>query len=314
MLKSLLPETCHQMFSNLSEPMHIEPYWFDPERCIYSGVNGEDIAGLVCESESHLDLIESCPNLRLVTFPGTGVESMLSHPKIVNRQLIICNSRDYASCEVAEHTIALLLTLVKRINDGDQLVRTGKWVGNEPWSVSLQDISVGIVGLGDVGRQVMTLLRSMNCKIFYYSRKGETEFARQLGAIPLELNKLLAESDVVTVHLASNEETYKFIGKNEFKLMKSGSYFINTSRAAIIDTDALLDCINERQIRGAALDVFDEEPLPLGNPLQKMRNVLLSPHVGAQTPRAIFQARLECLKNLDTFSRGSLRNVVGGHL
>jgi len=172
---------------------------------------------------------------------------------------------------VADSTVGLILALARRIIALNQSMKSGNWERERYPGVAMQDITVGIIGYGNIGREVHRRLSGFPCKVLVHRPEHN-------GPFSVSLDTLLAQSDFVTLHLALNKDTHYFIGPEEIAKMKPGSYLINTSRGGLINTNALVDALNKHQIGGAALDAFEEEPLPTRHPLRNMDNVILSPH------------------------------------
>jgi phosphoglycerate dehydrogenase-like enzyme len=309
-MRVLLPSTWRSLWSESGDSRMLQPTFFDPVTSHVEGDIFEDTEGLACEKEEHLRFSAVCPGLKVITYTGTGIDDLLDHPDIKYRNVALCNVRDYASRDVAEHALALILALIKRVVVGDARLRLGLWANEHPWGLSLAGNTIGIVGLGGVGRQMVLLCRALDLDVVYYSRTRDLEFEQQHAVRFLELDDLLALSNIVSIHLPANNLTREFIGREEFERMMIGSFFVNTSRASLVDQEALLGMLSNGHLAGAALDVFDAEPLPIGHVFTNMPNVVISPHVAASTPKSIWKARLECLRNLEAFARGNPRNVV----
>jgi phosphoglycerate dehydrogenase-like enzyme len=184
------------------------------------------------------------------------------------------------SWAVAEHTVALLLALYKRICDCDRSVREGTWrkpiTGFNTYEVAGK--TVGLVGFGNIGRKVARRLHAFETRILYFDPIPAADIERDLGATRVLLSALLREADVVSLHLPLRHDTRGSIGAAEFASMKSTAVLLNTSRAEIVDEPALLAALTGGQIRGAGLDVFHQEPIPKDHPLLRLPNVVLSPH------------------------------------
>ena len=188
---------------------------------------------------------------------------------------------------VAEGTMAMILTLLKKTRERDFYVREGNWRDEKLQGTYLgrrQDgyggITVGIVGLGRIGSRLADLLAPWRVRIIAYDPyKGDPQFVHH-DVVRVELDELLAQSDVVTLHTNLTDETKGFMNADKFSKMKDSAYLINTSRGAVVDEDALFEVLNTDQIAGAAIDVFEEEPLPKKSALLDLGNkILLSPHV-----------------------------------
>lgn len=147
-------------------------------------------------------------------------------------------------------------------------------------------------------------------EVFYWSRNRHSNMEIQMGISYVSFERVFEQSDIVSLHLALNHQTRGIIGQEQFRIMKPDSFLVNTARGGLIETGSLLRALRSRQIAGAGLDVFDEEPLPHTHELTKLGNVLLSPHVGAATSEGILRSRKECLLNVVSYLQGQPRNVV----
>lgn len=266
--------------------------------------------GLCCESVQDLDILHILDQVKVVSFTGTGIADLLELPIIKNKKMTICNIRDYASVEVAEHTFALIFGVSKRICFGDNLVRRGKWSTNVPWGITLRGKTLGLLGLGSIGREVARIARTLGMKVIYWSRNARPDVELELGIEFVDLEHLFSTSDVVSLHLALNAETQGIVGRSLFQCLSTGAILVNTARGALVNQDALLEALISGNLAAAALDVFENEPLPQGHALTKLDNVIFSPHVGALTSEALMRSKTECLLNVVSFFSGVPRNVI----
>jgi len=276
---------------------------------IESAVVGSHL-GLCCETIKDLNPLQILDQVKVVSFCGTGIFDLLDLPILKNKELSICNIRDYASVEVAEFALALILGISKRICIGDNLVRSGQWSTPGPWGVTLRGKTLGLLGLGAIGREVARMARMLGMKVIYWSRKSHPDVEYELGIKFVKLEDLFSTSDVISLHLALNEDTRGIVDRLLLQRLSAGTVLINTARGALIDQDALLEALISGSLAGAALDVFEDEPLPSGHLLTTLDNVILSPHVASSTPEAIMRSRAECLQNIVSFFGGEPRNVV----
>jgi lactate dehydrogenase-like 2-hydroxyacid dehydrogenase len=281
----------------------------DPDWSVDKAVSGT-ADGLCCESVADLEALNNFSGIRVVSFTGTGISDVLEMPIVQGRGLTFCNIRDYASADVAEHAFALILGVAKRMIEADRLIHAGQWSTGGPWGMKLGGKTLGLVGLGSIGLEVARIAKSFGMEVVYWSRSRHVEAEDLLGIRQLSLDKVFSESDIVSLHLALTVETKGMVGAGLLERMKPGSFLVNTARGALVDGRALLDVLRSGRLGGAGLDVFDEEPLPIGHELLQLPNVLLTPHVGAATVEALIRARKECLQNVVSFFAGQPRNVV----
>jgi len=208
---------------------------------------------------------------------------------------------------VAEHCIGLLLSLYKRLIPGDRSVREGRWrqaiTGLNTFEVA--EKTVGLIGAGNIGQKVARRFKSFETRILYYDAAPAIGIENELGARRVSLDELLRESDIVTIHIPLLRGTRSLIGERELSLMKPTSVLLNTSRGEIVDEKALIAALIENRIAGAGLDVFEKEPISMDNPLLKLENVLLSPHIAGSSYETWFRRT--------NFAWENIRRVASGH-
>ena len=230
-------------------------------------------------------VLRAAPHLKLIQLVAAGYDSMDVH---LCRELGIpvANNGGANSIDVAEHTINLILGFYRRLIALDFNVREGRWRGIDTGisTYTINGKTVGIVGLGNIGKRVAHLLRAFGARLLYYDQYLPAEnVASELDVTRAALEDLLRESDIVTVHLPLTHETRGIIGKHELSLLKPTAVLVNTCRGPIVDEDALIEVLSEGRILGAALDVLEQEPPLPDNPLLKLDNVLLTPHIAGVT-------------------------------
>jgi D-3-phosphoglycerate dehydrogenase / 2-oxoglutarate reductase len=223
-------------------------------------------------------LVEQCGALKHIVFLGTGPASYMSLADMAARGIKVHIIRNYGDTAVAEHTIALLFAACRDIARMDREVRAGAWVPHE--GVQLLGKTLGVIGLGGIGREVMRIGRGLGMDVIAWNRTPRP------GDPLVALDELLARSDVISLNLTLGDETRGFIGAAQVARMKPGVIVVNTARAALIDEAALLDGLGSGRIRHAGLDVFHDEPLKPDHPLARMANVTLTAHAAFRTPEA----------------------------
>ena len=198
----------------------------------------------------------------------------------------ICNNGGANATAVAEHAMMLMLAVSRRVIWQHANVSGGRWRGNgpAPRMYEIFDKTLGIVGLGTIGKKVARLGKAFGMRVQYYDIRGLPEHDEDaLGVRFRLLREVLSSSDVVTIHVPLNDSTHHMIGEAELRLMKPEAVLINTSRGPVIDEVALTKVLSDGHLFGAGLDVFDQEPTPPGNPLLKLPNVLLTSHFAGPT-------------------------------
>lgn len=219
------------------------------------------------------ELFQALPRLRLIAQTGNHAYHV-DLAAAAERGVVVARATGGFSYGAAELAIALALALVRQIPAADAAMKRGEW--RTPMTRVLHNKTLGIVGLGHVGRHVATLAGAFGMKVQSWSR----------NAPPAALDALLESSDVVSIHATLSQETRGLIDARRLALMKPTAYLINTARGAIVDEAALVSVLREGRIAGAGLDVFAEEPLPAGHPLTQLPNVVLTPHLGWPTDEA----------------------------
>ena len=206
---------------------------------------------------------------------------------------------------VADLALALMLGCIRRLPALDAAVRDGSWRSTEP-SGDLATATVGIVGLGAIGRAVVARLRGFGCRLLAVEPLPDPAFCAAHDVTLTTLRELLARVDVLTLHVPLTEATRHLIGAPELALLPRHAVVVNTSRGELIDQGALVDALREGRIGGAGLDVFEREPLPREDPLMGLRNVILTPHVGSYTRLGIERTGAAVLRHVEQLLRGRL--------
>lgn len=208
---------------------------------------------------------------------------------------------------VAEHAIMLMLAFAKRLPDSHLRTTTGNWQGNSHGMdmFMLKNKTLGIVGFGNIGKAVAKKLSGFEMRILYYDiKKQSLEIEKEHGANFSDLNNLLSQSDIITLHLHLNQSTEKIIGERELSLMKKNTVLINVSRAQLIDQEAIYNVLKNKKIQGAGLDVYPEEPTKPNDPLLTLPNVVATPHMAGSTYDAYVTAMTNAVENFRRIKRG----------
>jgi phosphoglycerate dehydrogenase-like enzyme len=228
-------------------------------------------------------------------------------------EIPVANNGGTNSTDVAEHTITLILAWYRQLGTMDRNVRTGKW-GAIDSGVSTYTINgkrVGLVGLGNIGRKVAKLLNAFGATVLYTDAfPVAPEVEKELGVTRVSLDELLAESDIVSLHVPLKQETRGLMGAAQFARMKPSALLVNTCRGPVVDEAALIKALQTKQIAGAALDVLEKEPPAADNPLFAMENVLLSPHIAGVTRDTWARRGAFIFANLERVWRGERPQAV----
>jgi len=224
------------------------------------------------------ELVAQCAALEHIVFLGTGPASYMNLADMMARGIKVHIIRNYGDTAVAEHTIALLLASCRDIARMDREVRAGTWTPHE--GVQLFGKTLGVIGLGGIGREVLRLGRGLGMEVIAWNRTP------QPGAPLVALDVLLQRSDAISMNLTLNDETRGFLGPAQFAAMKPGVIFVNTARAGLVDEASFIAALRSGRIRHAGLDVFHAEPLKPDNPLARLENVTLTAHAAFRTLEA----------------------------
>lgn len=229
------------------------------------------------------ELMAAAPGLQIVARTGVGYDN-IDLDAARERGIAVCITPGANRQSVTEFAIALILDCARGISTSVADTRAGGW--EQRSGAELSGSVLGIVGLGDIGKQVAIVGQAMGMEVVAHDPALDERFAAAHGILGLELSRLLATADFVTLHLALTADTHHLIDRSALASMKPGSYLINTSRGGVVDEDALAEALHEGWIRGAALDVLETEPLPVDHVLRQAPGLLVTPHIGGATEQA----------------------------
>ncbi|MEM0457146.1 MAG: C-terminal binding protein [Nitrososphaerota archaeon] len=236
-------------------------------------------------------IIESAPRLKGIVRYGIGLDNV-DIRAATEMGVYVANVPDYCIGTVAEHTFALLLALARKIILADRIIKSASWKvwTQQPIELMGTDLEgkvLGLIGIGNIGSAVAIRAKAFGMKVIAYDPYIEKDRASSLGVELVDLDTLLKNSDFVSIHAPLTPETRGMIGEQELKKMKKTAYLINTSRGPIVKEDALYKALRDGWIAGAALDVYENEPPNTNNPLFKLDNVVLTPHIAWYTEEAL---------------------------
>lgn len=250
-------------------------------------------------------ILSQLPGLRLIAVWATGYD-YVDLAAANDHGIVVTNVPAYAGRAVAELTIGLMLALVRRILPADRSVRDGRFSWQGFQGMELAGKVLGVVGVGDVGREVARLGAYLGMEVLGHARTATAERATQLGVEFLPLHELLHRSDVVSLHVPLTADTHHLLGREELATMRRGAFLVNTARAGVVDQAALVDALRTGRLDGAALDDHDH-PAPAHAALP---NVVLTPHIGFCTAEALVRKGDVCVGNVASFLAGTPQNVV----
>jgi glyoxylate reductase len=227
------------------------------------------------------ELLDACPSLRVVANMAVGYDN-IDVPAATERGVLVTNTPDVLTDTSADIAFALLMAVARRVVEGDGAVRSGGWgVWRPDWMLGhdVHGATLGIVGPGRIGRAMARRGQGFDMRVLYSGRREVADFPGER----VDLETLLALSDFVSVHVPLNGETHRMFGAEAFRRMKPSAIFINTSRGAVVDQEALREALARGEIAGAGLDVMTPEPLPADDPLLGAPNLVVTPHIGSAT-------------------------------
>ncbi|MEX2263731.1 MAG: phosphoglycerate dehydrogenase [Bryobacteraceae bacterium] len=264
-------------------------------------------AGIVINIRSSARFTENvfrnAPHLRLLSIWGTGTDNVdLKAAGCAG--VTVTNTPGVAAISIGEHALALTLAVARNLNRIDAATRSGEWPRGQ--MVQLHGKTLGIIGLGAIGRQFARLGQGIGMKVIAWTMHPNPALGFEL----VEWEELFRRSDVVSLHLRLSEQTRRMIGAREFQAMKRSAIFVNTARGPVVDEAAMMEALSSGRISGAGLDVFDKEPLPSGHPLTQLPNVVLTPHCAGITPETLEAGLQLSVDNIWSFLAGEPENVV----
>jgi D-3-phosphoglycerate dehydrogenase len=221
-----------------------------------------------------------CPNLRHVVFLGTGARSYMNPEELVGLGIVVHTIKGYGDTAVAECAFALMWAAARGLAAMDREMRHGRWLRSE--AMQLTGKTLGLIGFGGIAAEVARMAAGAGMRVIAWNRTPKAH----AGVEFVDLDRLLAESHVVSLHLLLTDETRGFLSRQRIAAMRRGAILINTARGALIDEAAMIDALSSGQLAHAGLDVFDVEPLPADHPLTGLPNVTLSAHSAFRTPEA----------------------------
>ena len=231
------------------------------------------------------ELVEKANKCQIIARVGVGLDN-IDQDAAKEKNIRVINAVEGAITAVAELVIGLMLSMAREIPRADREIRNGNWIKKELMGSELQGKYLGIVGLGNIGKRLGKLAKSLHMNIIGYDVVPiDDEFSKDVGLMKADLDTLLSSADYVSLHVPLLDSTHHMINAEKLKLMKNTARIINTSRGGVIDEEALYNSLKEGNIAGAALDVFEVEPAT-GNKLTTLPNFVATPHMGAQTKEA----------------------------
>ncbi len=284
-----------------------EEYSPPPKRVIVEKVR--DVDGLVPLLSDPIDaeVFDVAPKLKIVAQMAVGFDN-INIKEATKRGIYVTNTPEVLTETTADFAWALLMAIARRVVEADKYVRTGQWkVSWHPSMLLGRDVhgaTLGIVGAGRIGAALARRAKGFDMKILYYDVVPRPDLEKDLGAKRVDLDTLFRESDFVSVHVPLMKETYHLVDARKLSLMKKTAYIINNSRGPIVDENALYGALKEGKIAGAGLDVFEQEPTPTSNPLLKLENIVVAPHISSASHETRSKMAEMAADNLIAFFEG----------
>jgi glyoxylate reductase len=249
----------------------------------------ENIEGLICFPYDKIgsDLIDAAKNLKVISTYSVGFDHIdIQHAK--RKKIRVGYTPEVLTDATADLTFSLMLDAVRRVSEGDRIIRNGKWRqiygAYDYLGMDLQGKTLGIFGLGRIGSALAKRATSFDMKVIYHNRKPITKNKeKSLGVKYVMFDKLITQSDIISIHVPHTKETNQLFDMKIFKKMKNSAFLINTARGKIVNEKDLKIALNKKIIAGAGLDVYESEPISEKHPLTKIQNVVLTPHIGSST-------------------------------
>ncbi len=243
--------------------------------------------GIVVRSRTKLnkDVIDKADNLKIIARAGVGVDN-IDLDAATEKGIMVVNSPESTSITVAEHTMGLLLTLARKLSIADKSVKEGKWEKKKFMGTELRNKTLGVIGMGRIGSQVVNRCKAFEMDAIVYDPYLPEEVANQMGVVLTDLETVLKNADFITIHVPLTPETKHLISDHEFDIMKDTAFIANCARGGIIDEEALYNALSNNKIGGAALDVYEDEPPAEDSKLFELENIVLTPHIAASTKEA----------------------------
>jgi D-3-phosphoglycerate dehydrogenase len=256
------------------------------------------------------DILESAQRLKVIGRAGVGVDNI--DVDFATRQgVVVLNAPGGNVISVAEHTLALILAMVRKIPQADESLSRGEWKRSRFKGIELYGKTLGLAGAGRIGSEVAKRARAFGMRVIAYDPYLSRERAEQVGIELVTLPDLFEGADIVSVHTPLTDETRGMIGAKELAMMKPSAYLVNAARGGVVDESALNDALNEGRLTGAAFDVFEDEPVLADNPLLRQESVVAVPHIGAATREAQISVAVEiCEAVRDALITAEFRTAV----
>lgn len=288
-----------------------------------------NVVAIFIHSQLNKELLDKMPDLKFITTMSTGFDH-IDMEECKNRSIVVSNVSSYGETVVAEHTFSLLLSISRRMPESIERVKKGNFMPEGLTGFELRGKTIGIIGVGSIGTNVIKIARGFGMNTIVYKRTPDYALEKELGCKFVDLGVLYQQSDVISLHIPYSSETHHYLGEEAFSQMKDGVVIINTARGGLIDTNALLKALDSGKVKSAGLDVLEEEPLLeeekdlLSQDFAKEKlltvlqdhmlvnhpNVVITPHNAFNSQEALRKIVETTHENLSSFEAGTPINVV----
>ena len=304
--KIFLTRTLHDFaLKELEKKFHVEVHTGKipiPKNTLKSKIKQTD--GLICFPYDQIDkeIIQSAKNLKVISTFSVGYDH-IDTKFAKEKKIRVGYTPDVLTNATADMAFALLLDLLRRISEGDRIIRKGQWKqiygAYDYVGLDLQGKTLGILGLGRIGKTLAKRAKAFDMKIIYHNRKqiSKTE-EKKMGVKYTTFDKLISQSDIISIHVPHTKETNEMFNMKKFKKMKNAAFLINTSRGKVVNEKDLVIALKQKIIAGAGLDVFETEPINKNHPFLKLENIVLAPHVGSSTKETRIKMAEITMKNM----------------
>ncbi|MEM2027708.1 MAG: glyoxylate reductase [Candidatus Bathyarchaeia archaeon] len=280
-----------------------------PKQIIVEKVRDVDALVTLLSDKIDAEVFNAASKLKIIAQMAVGFDN-IDVEEATRRGIYVTNTPGVLTETTADFAWALLMAIARRVVEADRYVREGEWkVGWHPSMLLGRDIygaTLGLIGAGRIGSAVARRAKCFNMKILYYDVVRNPQIEKEAGAVFVPLDTLLRESDFISIHVPLTKETYHLIDAEKLKLVKKTAYLINTSRGPVVDEKALYEALKEGRLAGAALDVFEQEPLPADSPLLKLNNIILTPHIASASYETRSRMAEMVAENLIAFFDGKV--------
>ena len=255
---------------------------------------GDADGAIVGLEEIDDEVVEACPNLKIVSKYGVGLNNL----KFSNPNIKIGWTGGVNRLSVAELVLGYMLMLARNIYITSNQLKSGTW--NKSGGFQLSGKTIGIIGVGYIGKELIRLLQPFNCEILVYDVIDQTEYYNSVGVKEVDIPTILRNSDFVTLHVPLNKDTKNMISTEEFRTMKKSAYIINSARGGVVDEEALKEALKSGEIAGGAIDVYTTEP-PTDTELLNLPNLITTPHIGGNAEEAVLAMGMSAIQHLREF-------------